>query len=131
MKKKELLDLADYLETVPEEKWNFSFVVFRRENSAVPGTMDACGTAGCALGHCAALYPNDFQLVFGLRAGKVNLCGTDCDNYAAAAKFFDITIRQAQQLFSYDGYDNRVKVVSKEMVSAQIRHFVNNEGVLP
>lgn len=63
--------LADYLETIPDERFNMQLF-------GSPGAYgNSCGTVGCALGHATALFP---EITFD-RQGFLILEGSEDSGY--------------------------------------------------
>lgn len=64
-----LVKLAEFLLTVPKEKWDFSsFEELKSVNVCTTETRDdevvskiSCGTTACALGWCPTLFPKNFK----------------------------------------------------------------------
>lgn len=132
-----LLKLADFLDTLPPERFNYSHWV----GNAWGGKPDlSCGTTACALGWATAIP--EFQAM-GLclqRDGYGEVCVTlgedvsDCEgaehSFLAAKKLFGITFRQAEFLFRPDeelgGCDWTAPGVNAKAqdVATHIRRFV-------
>lgn len=114
MKAKELIDLADYLETVPEEGFNMRYwhdkALAREAN---------CGFAGCAIG-----WASHGKVVPGLtldRGGDpefVNEHGDVFAGFTAIARAFDIDYYGAKALFN-----GHVVATAKEEAQ-RIRNYV-------
>jgi hypothetical protein len=126
MKKKELLQLAEYLETSPvvQKEWNFSFWGYR---------VNDCHTTSCALGHACSLFPDNLQLVWensqlSWRRDTASVYDNTQthSNGIAAANFFEITCHEAEEIFYSNGYPGFCMVdISPQMVAAKIREIVS------
>lgn len=56
-----LVKLAQYLETIPDSKWDYGIIREERGKIKVNGGVKLdCGTVGCALGYCPSVFPNKF-----------------------------------------------------------------------
>ena len=129
MKEKELLQLADYLETdVHDDHWNFNYWASRILGPDHPFTykLGSCGTQGCALGFGAMLFPNDLRLIWNGAGAVVQNVKTGSRNISAAEDFFLLSHDQAMEIFTDSGYSGRTSRVTKEMVAAKIRAMVAN-----
>lgn len=54
MNRENLQKAADYIRTIPQEKFNMEFVRYAEEDFE-----HECKTVGCVLGHCPILFPWD------------------------------------------------------------------------
>jgi len=109
--KKRLLKLADFLLTVPAEQFNMKNWALKEKNG-----KPACGTVACACGW-ATTIPS-------FRKAGFRLVGTEFRpeleykgsyQFYAAAKFFDISVVDAEYLFhpaSYGFYNPKIKTVT-------------------
>lgn len=56
-----LVKLAQYLETVPNSKWDYGIIREERGQIKVNGGVKLdCGSVACALGHCPSVFPAKF-----------------------------------------------------------------------
>lgn len=118
-----LLKLADYLETVRDER--FSIQHWSQETS--------CGTTCCAVGHACSI-PEFRELGLGLdicldgRAGQLHRFGVPVyqwrRSYDAVSQFFGLSGAAALFLFSPEAYEINP---AKEEVISRIREFVRSE----
>jgi hypothetical protein len=122
MKTRELLQLADYLETPKvAEEWDFLFW----------GRAADCGTVCCALGHACSVFPNDLRLVWhthrtGLKGEAYVEGAAGLLNIEAAADFFEIEHSQAMCLFTANGYLHLPPSrITPRMVATRIRYLAS------
>lgn len=123
MNKERLLKLAEHLEHGELSVDQFDFAVYRAH-------IQGCGTAGCALGECQDLFGEEF-----FKSAKPGL-----DIFLrAACGFFDLTIKEARNLFypkcqdpaAHGGGVQILKeTATREEVAAHIRSFVANKEIL-
>lgn len=92
MKKKELLQLADLLDTVNLN--NFDMFDWGRESS--------CGFVGCAGGHATTIFPELTMVINDTNTGMVVY--QDKINYNALAAFFEIDIEYSYYIFKPENY---------------------------
>lgn len=134
---KRLLRLADFLEKLPRNRFDYSEWV----GEDWEGDQDlSCGTTACALGW-ATTIPSLRKA--GLRLSEVGSV-TDkahCDGFEAAAKVFDVTVSDAQFLFqpSVPGWradlseqfdwDSPSADATAKQVAKHIRRFVKVKEV--
>ncbi len=132
MNTERLLRLADYLDTVPAERFDMGWWGSR---GPWPERSRLCGTVACAFGH-ACLIP-EFQAA-GLSPGwsaagnlfptLAGFTGEPGDTFAIAAAFFGLDLRDSFHLFEPDEYvDDREQPASSirpAEVAARIRELV-------
>ena len=117
MRKDRLKKLADFLDKLPTEKWDFSTI-------ATGNTT--CPSAACAIGWLPTIFPKS----------NIKLCRDESRsywnldvfykgrlNFAAATMFFDIPLTIALSLFDPEHYSTGDSTTS-EMVSKKIRHYI-------
>lgn len=111
MNTERLLVLADYLEKLPEERFNISY-----------WQMVACGSIACALGHACyipAFQEAGLKLWQGVPRYKID------SGITAGASFFGISRNKASELFLSAGYPASTKITAKT-VAEKIRRLVGN-----
>lgn len=119
---KRLLKLADYLETVPKEQFDYG-TWWERETDE-NGTF--CGTVGCALGHACMMKSLRDERRCGLHLepcseGGTPRLGNNSDVWAGAGAFA-LTLDEASYLF-IQGCNGPLAHAPKK-VAAKIRKFV-------
>jgi len=127
MHKQRLLDLADHLEfgKLGHDKFDFS-IWSRRAN-----LENSCGTAGCALGECPFLFPNDWKFHNGIANTRRPSYKNNPGALSSAVEFFDITFTEASHLFlpmEQQTWLYGKKLLfdaSRKEVADNIRDFVN------
>lgn len=126
MRTDRLLKLADFLEAMPEEKFDFNIIAIEKGKpmlEALAAGHTKCGTAGCAIGWMPAVWPEElyWEGAQGLDVadGKGNV------NFTVATAFFEISMSDADFLFM-PGVSDLVESVKPAEVAAQIREFVAN-----
>lgn len=125
MNKDRLLKLADFLETLPDEKFDFRKYVKKDDG--------LCGTVCCAIGWCPAVFPNEWYwercpdadwVVVVLRKGfrDIGLAGME---------FFDVSIGDYERMFIPLSTRHRSRpgsglpsTATAKRVAAGIREFV-------
>jgi hypothetical protein len=127
MKKTELLMLADFIEAIPDEGWDFNIWAERPKGTNI--NLGECGTVGCALGYTAILFPNSFFLHWRTygdydRASVRDYRGEA--NLYAASLFFEISQEKVARIFTMDGYHD-VEHASQKMVAENIREIVASD----
>lgn len=124
MHKERLLKLAEHLETGKLGHEVFDFSQYNNSGTNI------CGTAGCAIGECPIIWPNEW--VF-------NWLGTpilkdENNSLKSAIIFFQIKEAERMHLFEpnkqiislYDG-EHLFSNATKEQVAANIREFVKRK----
>lgn len=105
LRKDRLLKLAEFLDTLKPEKFNF--------NDIVSESKDSCGTVCCAVGWCPTVFPRSWAWFnYGMLSDrmsvtlKTNLKNADSDTdhlvldwAKCAAEFFGMTLMEAHMLF--------------------------------
>lgn len=117
MKKKQLLELADHIETLHYRRWTIGgsrFGVSKRWPSdkqfSLLGWHFDCGMAACAGGHAAKLFPNIFP--YGLTWTLTFADG------------FNISLEQASQICLPNHYESENP--KPKTVANRIREIVEN-----
>lgn len=131
MNKRRLLKLADLLEADAKNKKGIKFdlgVVGTCYNEDSPFEMN-CGTSACAMGLAALSGEFKGTAKLSYRADGSYLIptigGRDVSYDRAAMKIFNITMRQADFLFTPSEYDGIPKGAAGErLVAKRIRDFV-------
>lgn len=128
MNKRRLLKLAEFLETVPRDRFDYS----KWASSEWGGKKDlSCGTTACALGWATAMPM--FQKI-GLKLTRdedgyvfvVDSSGRE--GFKAAEAAFDVTWQASAYLF--DPYYSKLGLhASPKAVAAHIRAFVERGGM--
>ena len=135
--KKRLLKLADFLDKLPPEKFDFDKIVY---GSELPNKTLSCGSVGCAIGWCPVVFPRlvmyeqyDTDSDSGIRV-KHRISGYDNYRYIARELFGVNPHREAFALFSpgWDGDMEREVLglpdigsdATPKQVAKNIRKFV-------
>lgn len=117
MRKKNLRRMADYIETIPQEKFRMS--VFRISHNFEKTESPICDTVGCIIGHCTALdmdnvrerFTNGMLIDFGKWSEEFTGLKYDEEEY----------IYLFSQSWEVNGSDNTPTGAAK-----RIRHFVEH-----
>jgi hypothetical protein len=117
MRKDRLLKLADFLETVPADR--FVMADFHANE-----TFQPCGFSGCAMGWAAV--SKQFDGLGWDRENNQITYGDVSGGFAAARALFEIDNQQDEELFGAV-YGNE----TPSEVSARIRNFVATDGKIP
>jgi hypothetical protein len=139
-----LLKLADLLESLPPERFDYSIWAGDSWNPQVPLKAPVCGTPACALGWATTLPELGLELVRDQHCVLVR--ATDDPSLRAtqaAARAFDIEENDAEYLFvpetpdplaheeDENDYESPGEEASAAEVAAHIRSFVKSrEGTL-
>lgn len=109
MNKENLLKMADYIETVPQEKFDMEHFRFGDENA------HECNSIGCIIGHCTILDTNPLPMY---SDGDINF-GEWSQSFTGISPFTS----DWTYLFGYKwiGIDNTPTGAAK-----RIRHYVEN-----
>jgi hypothetical protein len=135
--KRRLLKLADHLEKGPKKaKWahkKFNYAFFDSEDGEMNSKYH-CGTAGCAIGECPAVFPRYWKFQADQFGGFLNIIlNNDFSRYEfqAAQEFFKINEGEAEYLFNPGGawwaerYKNHLSNnATAKQVAKHIRKFV-------
>jgi hypothetical protein len=129
MNKRRLLKLADFLETVPRKRFDFTSWV--GENWKGDREL-SCGTTACALGWATTM---PLFRGLGLRLAKsrwgpyvtLGNMRKDKSSMIAAERVFDISYGDAEYLF-VPGFSKLGHSATPKMVARQIRQFVKHGG---
>lgn len=73
MNRERLLKLADYLDTVPSEQFDFRKIIKESDTAPIriiPGTELTCGYICCALGGMPFVWPDNFEISYKLIGNK-------------------------------------------------------------
>lgn len=127
MKRKRLLKLADFLETIPKRVFDMSLWEAAPATKPEGKKPGKCGFAGCALGWAAHV-----KLFRGLRMfdeelyyqAKGNRMEDVAWGFHAAEELFEITNAQATFLFDEDSYDYAELPIPPKRVAKRIRKLV-------
>ncbi len=117
MNTERLLTLATYLETLPEALWYFPDVVKE---------VNVCGTVGCALGHCATLWPESWRIIkvedwYDLEALDGSEVVDDNEFDIFIETFFGVDEEFVDKVFYSVGTGKMLREITKEMVATEIR----------
>ena len=109
MNKEFLLEMADYIETIPQE--DFDMGRYRADEDFKSAY---CNTVGCALGHCTHLFPEE----------EIKRWEDGIINFVKTSEYLGLTDPEWKWCFSGDWYykDNTPKGAAK-----RIRMLVNGE----
>jgi hypothetical protein len=133
MRADRLLQLADFLDKLPEEKFDFGTIAKQSGKpmlEALAAGHVKCGTVGCAIGWLPAVFPDQFKWVRSAFNDELTVLTKETDelNFDAAAEFFGIGYSQADYLFmpgyEDDGYSGLADEAKATEVAAHIRKFV-------
>ncbi len=126
MNKERLLKLAEFLKTVPREKFDMN--VWASDDA----TKNNCGTAGCAVGWAATcfkrsgFYLDNSYCEFNHPPIPAYKEFTD---WNAVREFFKITLDESYYLFSPSTYFRGDKKPSPQTVAKRIQQFVKRGGI--
>jgi hypothetical protein len=118
MKTELLLKLADYLEKLPLDQWDYTTY----GNGSVT-------VVGCASAHCVTLWPETWFFDFGGPRTEEHM-----DAEEAAADFFDVDFKIIRNIFLYLSYGpmtTAAVVASKlrETIDGTLTKEANKEGI--
>lgn len=105
---KRLSLLADFLENLPEERFNL------KNWASSNFKPNECGTTACACGWATTIF-DDLELVNHLIRYK------GYDSWFAVSDFFELSITEAEELFNPDHYYEKA---TPKMVATKIREFL-------
>lgn len=110
--RKRLLKLADFLDQLPPQKFDFGSIAIEREKphmEALKARKESCGTTACAIGWMPAVFPRltewkgrcklfdgDTLLSVGFRGGRGER------DFQVAEEVFGLTEQEAEWLFMPD-----------------------------
>src|SRR4051812_45220996 len=107
-----LVRLADFLDALPKQKFDFATVVSEGGKpmmEALKAGKTECGTVACAIGWMPAAFPRDVKWsrssvgdIWGVELREHGASG----NFQAAERYFGITSVESSYLFSPDAYNN-------------------------
>ena len=118
MNKIRLAKLADFLETVPEDKFNMDVWAYLGNKTS----LGDCGTAGCALGWATKIFP-ELTINFSFSNPYPDLYFEGFRNYSALELFFDLDFELSRDLFSALRYPDPANISPQE-VANKIRQAV-------
>lgn len=135
--KRRLLKLADFLEKLPKEKFDYGVWAEDQTHSGkCDSRMTACGTAGCALGW-ACTIPSFRRLGVRLDVSTTGNCaypvtvnGRGKPDYGAtevAQLLFGLNPNEANYLF-YEGTSSNYYLHSPKNVAKKIRKFAEKKN---
>lgn len=137
---KRMLKLADFLDELPRQKFDFR-VIFTQGTKppleALRAGAHRCGTVGCAIGWMPAVFPRDVKWSsWADRDVAQGVCLRSAAqeiDFEAAAVFFGLDIKESEYLFSPNGsmmksdeiIEHRIGgAATPKQVAAHIRRFV-------
>jgi len=125
-----LLTLADYLTTVPQERFNMAYW----GQGTIKASYPECGFTGCAMGHAAFIPAFRAAGLHLVRVEKAGERGSDYDRHEprfkrfremrAAEAFFRLERKQAISLFGGENSQGKDREETPKQVAARIRRFV-------
>lgn len=130
MNTKQLLKLADFLDTLPRQKFDFAVVAHQHGKpmrAALKAGKTACGTVACALGWTPAVWPRALRwhphksIVLEIRFKD----GMQLSTFDTAALWFDITREATEYLF--DPSVNSLWRATPKRVARHIRRWVRKQ----
>lgn len=122
-----LLVLAEFLDKLPVEKFNFAIIADQHGKpmmEALAAGKTRCGTTACAIGWLPAVFPNEFE--WKQVGSRVDVLCVERDNrtdFSAAEEFFNILPYQAEWLF-IPGASPLEDDATPQQVAEHIRGFV-------
>lgn len=130
---KRLLKLADFLQTLPRQKFDFAVVARERGKpmlEALKAGKTECGTVACALGWAPAVFPRHLKWERPYWSGETaleinfrNASSSYAQTFPVAERFFGLTEDEAQRLFEPSVSPLGYRATSKRVAKA-IRQFV-------
>lgn len=143
---KRLLKLADFLQQLPPQKFNFSSFTQRGDKpmlEALEARRSNCGTTACAIGWMPAVFPRTvcwigvdkpgYELQVALRDGarkRDPFWGTRerLKNFDVAERFFGLSRKEVHTLFNPDeNSDSLSSNATAKQVAAHIKRFVRTK----
>ncbi len=120
---KRLTKLADELAArVKAKKYQFCMATWVGDDPKTDSTEVHCGTAGCAIGLCPAIWPKHWRYVTTMTGYTAQASDGAADNYGSASRFFGIKDSEAVRLFDFYSYTNDIhKAPPVRTVIARIR----------
>lgn len=108
MNRERLQKLAEHLESgkLAHKKFDIKYYNVGDETGPFP-LKGQCGTVGCALGECPAVWPELWRWTTNgvILTGSVeSFSGDEYDGLSAGAEFFEIPFSQSRSLFMPSGY---------------------------
>lgn len=124
-----LIQLAEHLESGKLAHGSFDFAQYNYFTSDY-AEPNMCGTAGCALGECPAIWPEEWEWWY----NNVGLAKSQAKGIWAAIEWFGISAGAAQHLFypecqipsEYGGVWLSTNATAEE-VASNIREFVKRQ----
>lgn len=135
MNKERLIKMAEFLEKLPEHKFDFSSYVHlgsKSPSEALANPEEHCGTTACAIGWLPAMFPESFKWV-GENIGSWGnymlpvLIENDMWSEGDIRGFLGINFNQYDFLFVPDS-SPLDKDADAKQVAKQIREFVSTDG---
>lgn len=133
MNAKRLLKLAEFLDTMPREKFDFTIIAAqggKPMRAALRAGKTRCGTVGCAIGWMPAVFPRHLKWSSDLKSYPDVCLRSDesATDFSAASKFFDISLGDVQREFTPGpleyGYSGLSDDATPKQVARHIRAFV-------
>jgi len=131
MNKERLLQLAEHLEHGDLGHVVFDFGHYNVDHTAFMRPANKCGYAGCAIGECPILWPDNWHFNCAGRPLLIAKGAGLCDERNSSERWFDISVGESEHLFipyeqntdDYGGTPLRGNATRQE-VAANIRTFV-------
>jgi hypothetical protein len=131
--KARLLKLADFLDTIPRQKFNINYITnicgdIELSNKSIKDPE--CGSVGCAIGYCPVVFPRLFKYyrrITSITHPEVICIKTGKVNFEAVEDVFGLAMGESQQLFSAVSYIG--KRSTPHAVAQNIRKFVKRKYV--
>jgi len=129
-----LLKLADFLDQLPRQKFDFARIAHEGHKSmrdALKAGKHRCGTVACAIGWTPVVFPRLVRWVtLNIGSRDLDVClrsDDDSIDFDAAAQIFDIEYDDA--CFLFDPGDSRLgDGATPKQVAKHIRKFVKRGG---
>ena len=119
MQKDRLLYMAQKIEEIPENRFDFSIVA----------KETPCGNVGCAMGHCSIIFPDHFRYERTVNQYMTIVHKDGYSGFSAVQRFFGLTEDECDFLFTpnfiLEGVSNGLTDYSSaKEVADNIRRFV-------
>lgn len=136
MNAKRLLKLADFLDALPRQKFNYSHFVNQAGKpmrEALKAGKHACGTTACAVGWMPAAFPRLVAWRYmGDEAFGVTLKGLEelgLSNFETASRFFDLPYHTISMLFDPGNAENPLgHDATPKQVAKYVRECVSSSA---
>lgn len=137
---KRLLKLADFLDKLPKEKFNFGLIAEVGNKpmlEALKAGRQRCGTTACAIGWMPAVFPRQVCWVGAEKSGEILEVGFramtidtyPATNFGVAEQFFGLTSEESGLLFNPgETEDSLGDEATPKQVAGTIRKFVRKAG---